>query len=66
MNDARMQEIETKIAYQERMIESLNEALTDQQKQLDQMRGMLARLEQRLAGGDEIRRPDEEVPPPHY
>ncbi|MDQ6988174.1 MAG: SlyX family protein [Mariprofundaceae bacterium] len=65
-DDTRLQEIESKIAFQERLLESLNEALTSQQRQLDNLHRMLARLEQQLASGDYIKHADEEVPPPHY
>ncbi|MDX8392176.1 MAG: SlyX family protein [Mariprofundaceae bacterium] len=66
-NDTRLQDIESKIAFQEHLLESLNEALTSQQQQLDALQQQLARIGNRLeTTHDDIKRPDEETPPPHY
>ena len=44
MNDDARIEIETRLVFQEDAIAKLNDALVDQQRQLDQMRETLARL----------------------
>ncbi|RMH61885.1 MAG: SlyX family protein [Zetaproteobacteria bacterium] len=65
--DERLIELETRLAYQERAIEELNQALTGQQRQLDQLLLRLKRIETHLQqGGEPIARPNEEPPPPHY
>lgn len=65
-HDARMQEIETRIAFQEHLLEHLNEALTSQQKQLDALTRQIARIASHLESPQGIRRPEDETPPPHY
>jgi SlyX protein len=60
-------EIETRLLFQEDTIAKLNDALVDQQRQIDQMRETLARLIELIERRDET--PDfsiEEERPPHY
>jgi len=66
--EERLIELETRMAYQERMIEELNQALTGQQRQLDQLEARLARIELHMREQAEgfIARASEDVPPPHY
>ena len=67
MNDDERIEIETRLVFQEDTIAKLNDALVDQQRQLDQMRETLARLIELIERRDEP--PDltiEEERPPHY
>ncbi len=67
LNDPRFQDIESKIAFQERLLEQLNEALTSQQQQLDGLREQFHEITRRLETSEEqVCRPEEEVPPPHY
>jgi len=66
-NDPRFQDIESKIAFQERLLEHLNEALTGQQQQLDALRRQLQKISRLMESSQEqISSPEEEVPPPHY
>jgi SlyX protein len=69
MNDERLIDIETKLAFQEDIIQELNQVISRQQQQIDQLilqyralAGRVASLPDVLAGmnksGDEI--------PPHY
>jgi uncharacterized coiled-coil protein SlyX len=65
-DDARI-EIETRLVFQEDTIAKLNDALVDQQHQLDQMRETLARLIELVERRSEP--PDftvEQERPPHY
>ncbi len=66
--EQRIVELETKLSFQERLIQELNEALTHQQRQLDILRHAVnttcERLKTGLADVDEPL--IEEVPPPHY
>lgn len=66
-NDIRLQDIETKISYQELLLENLNEALTSQQGQIDALKRQIDSISQMLKSPQEhINRPEDEVPPPHY
>lgn len=63
--EARLIEIETVLANQERVIEDLNQVVIDQGKMIDR----LAKQYQYLldtAAGDAVRPLSEETPPPHY
>ncbi len=67
----RLESLEIRSAYQEDMIEHLNEALGQQHleiqqlnKQLDLVSTILRQLKNEV--GADIKRPSEEVPPPHY
>jgi SlyX protein len=60
-------ELQNKSAHQEYLLQQLNDALVQQQEQIDaltrevkHLRAMLRKQESHLA------RPEEEAPPPHY
>lgn len=61
-------ELETKITFQEQVIEELNQALIDQQLVLDKVQQQLRHLAQKLQGisTSQIASRSEETPPPHY
>jgi len=61
-------ELETKISYQDHIIGELNEVVTRQQRQIDQLEKAVEQLRQHLKQGANtgLARPEEEVPPPHY
>jgi len=66
-DDTRLQDIEYKIAFQERLLEQLNEALTGQQQQLDDLRRQIRDMNRNIESQNEqFSRPDDEAPPPHY
>ena len=62
MSDERWVEIETKLAFQERAIGRLEEAMREQQKQIDKLRALCERLKAR---SDAPPDPGNE-PPPHW
>ncbi len=64
----RIIELETKISYQEHLIQELNDVVTHQQKQIDALELEIKRIRDHLKGtsSSQIARPEEEVPPPHY
>jgi SlyX protein len=66
--EKRIIELETKLSYQDHMIQELNDVVTGQQKQIDALEVELRRIREHLKGSSEsqLARPDEEVPPPHY
>ena len=59
--EARIETLETRVAYQEHTIEALNQALTAQWKEIDRLTRELVRLGDRLPAS-----PGDEPPPPHY
>ncbi len=64
----RIIELETRLSYQDRLIQELNEVVTRQQNQIDHLEADMKRVRDHLKGsaGSQIARPDEEIPPPHY
>ena len=62
----RIDALETRIAYQDQMIEDLNTALTDQWKTIDLLTKKLTMLEDQVRSGSYIADPSTERPPPHY
>jgi len=67
MTDSRITELETKLAFAEDLLETLNQTVIRQQAQLDSMQQQLRLLHQQLqeALPDETRTPRDEIPP-HY
>ena len=66
MTDAeRLIEIETKLAFQDQTIGRLQEAVIEQQRQIDRLKTLVERLQGRKAAGPEDDLSNE-PPPPHY
>jgi SlyX protein len=69
MNEERLVEIETKIAFQEKTIKDLNDVLYDQQKEIDRLGTICEALLNRIKELSEIA-PGMDTPanekPPHY
>jgi SlyX protein len=67
MTESRLTELETKLAFAEDLLETLNHTVVRQQAQLDSMQQQLRLLHQQLqeALPDETRTPRDEIPP-HY
>lgn len=68
MNEKRLVDIETKIAYQEDTIMQLNNVVCEQQKQIDQLEATCKLLIDRireLSPAEETGKPKTEIPP-HY
>lgn len=68
MDDQRLVDIETKIAYQEHMISELNEVVFQQQKTMDELKKTVELLKGRLVDiGDMMSAPTQaNEKPPHY
>lgn len=65
---ARLTELETKLAFAEDMLETLNQTVVRQQGQIDLLQQQLRLLHQRLQDAlpvDDARNPRDEIPP-HY
>ncbi len=68
MNENRIIELEIKLSYQEDLIESLNNTVSEQQQQINRLENSLSLLHQRqqsLAETVEATQIDNQ-PPPHY
>jgi SlyX protein len=68
VNEERLVDIETKIAYQEDLLQALNRVVSEQQKQIDQLEltcnALTARVRELTeAGGSSITQDEK---PPHY
>ncbi len=63
-----IEELQTKVAFQEHTIESLNDALTSQQKQMDDLSFKMKHVIDRMKSmqTSNIAKQSEETPPPHY
>lgn len=64
----RIDNLETRIAYQDEIIEALNKTVIEQWARLDEALARIRHLESRLreVQVSTIRDPSEETPPPHY
>ena len=66
--DSRIEALEVRVAYQDKVIEDLNQAVIDQWKKIDALRRQLAEVLDRVEvvedGAAGPRAP--EPPPPHY
>lgn len=65
---ARVDELETKITFQDALIEELNQTIIQQQFALDKMQIQLRLIAQKLQDvrPSNIAKLSEETPPPHY
>jgi SlyX protein len=70
MNEDRIIELEVKVAYQEDLLQALNQVVSQQQQQIDRLEGVCRLLNERMqnllaetgnSGGDTVH----EIPP-HY
>jgi len=61
-------ELETKVSYQDHIIQELNEVVIRQQRQIDQLEKTVHQISGRLKvlNPSDLARPEEEAPPPHY
>ena len=69
MDEQRVTQLEKKAAFQERLLQELNDALVGQRKEIETLRrevgALKARAEQKGTEGL-VKDLDEEAPPPHY
>lgn len=65
---ARIDTLEMRVAYQDQVIEDLNNVIVGHWNRFDQLQGQIARLETRIREGQDNagRSIDDEPPPPHY
>jgi SlyX protein len=65
LND-RIEALETRAAYQDKMLDDLNATITDQWKQIERLTRQIARLEEQLQDLRATAPGGEQEPPPHY
>ncbi len=61
--------LETRLAFQEKMIDELNQIVYRQQTQIDFLIGRYPEILEKLKGierGENVQQAGEEAPPPHY
>ena len=63
-----IEELQTKLAFQEHTIDALNDTLSSQQRQLEKMEFQLKHVIDKVKGMEpsNIAKMSEETPPPHY
>ncbi len=68
MSEDRFVDIETKLAYQEDLIEALNKVVSDQQLKIDELEKACRKMVDRLVDLSEAFESAqiEDAPPPHY
>lgn len=68
MNEQRLIDLETKVSYQEENLRILDEVVTRQQKQLEQLEEACRHLAERVArvGQDVFKGTADDEVPPHY
>ncbi len=61
-------ELQTKYAYQEDLLQTLNDVIAQQQKELASLKEDMNRMRESLRGmmGSQLAQLEEDVPPPHY
>jgi SlyX protein len=65
--NARIEALEARITHQDRIIEDLNTAVTDQWKQIETLTKQITRMADRLQSvEDSAPSGESEPPPPHY
>jgi SlyX protein len=66
-DDARIADLESRLAFQEQSIEQLSGELARQQRDIELLQGMLRELARRVKEGlDDDRAPSGDERPPHY
>ncbi|WP_233081778.1 SlyX family protein [Rheinheimera soli] len=61
-------DLESKLAFQEDMVQTLNDELHEHQKSIEKLQRQVMMLAEKISKGNDsgILRVDEEPPPPHY
>jgi SlyX protein len=64
----RIEELETKVMFQDDTLEQLNQSLITQQKSINQLTQLIEKMSQQLEDLDQpnVIESNQETPPPHY
>ena len=63
---ARIEDLETKLTFQEDTIQKLNDVIITCQTRVDEPDAMIRMLMEQVRTAEPIIKPDDEAPPPHY
>ncbi|MCK5581199.1 MAG: SlyX family protein [Candidatus Omnitrophica bacterium] len=64
--EERIIELEKRVAFQDHMLEEMNEILVAQQKEVEILKRQLKLFEEKITSVDLVKRQEDEEPPPHY
>lgn len=64
--EQRLTDIERKIAYQDKLLEELNEVVIELSDRIKHLESRQKALKEQFESGDLVKRPEDETPPPHY
>ncbi|MEI6437275.1 MAG: SlyX family protein [Candidatus Omnitrophota bacterium] len=64
--EQRLNELERKVSYQDKLLQELNEVIFALSKRLDQLESRQKAMKDQLASGNLVKRQEDETPPPHY
>jgi SlyX protein len=66
--EARIEQLETTVAYQEQVIDDLNKVVTEQWQEIEALKRQFAKLADQLreVEANPALAPQDEPPPPHY
>jgi len=64
--EKRLTQLESKLAFQERLLQELNSVVLDQQKKIDLLEQRVRALKDQSVQGELVKDLDDEEPPPHY
>jgi SlyX protein len=64
---SKVEDLESRIAFQEDTLETLNKVVIDQQKEIDKLNSYIRILKEKITSVEtSISQPENEAPPPHY
>ena len=63
---ARIEDLETKLTFQEDTIQKLNDVIVTCQTRVDELDAIIRMLMEQVRTAEHIIKPEDEPPPPHY
>jgi SlyX protein len=63
---ARIEDLETKLTFQEDTIQKLNDVIVTCQTRIDELDAIIRMLTEQVRTAEPIIKPEDEPPPPHY
>ena len=63
---ARIEDLETKLTFQEDTIQKLNDVIVTCQTRVDELDAIIRMLTEQVRTAEPIIKPEDEPPPPHY